>query len=55
MFGNHLPVVNLRVFLARRTRVARILGIDTKDVSSFLIVGDSTLRLLITLGALSAW
>jgi hypothetical protein len=29
--------------------------IDTKDVLKLLIVGDSAVRLLITLGARSAW
>jgi hypothetical protein len=31
------------------------LYIDTKDVLKLLIVGDSAVRLLITLGARSAW
>jgi hypothetical protein len=47
-------IYDLRVFLARWTRVASV-SIDTKDVLSFLIVGDSAVRLLITLGARSAW
>jgi hypothetical protein len=29
--------------------------IDTKDVLKLLIVGDSAVRLLVTLGARSAW
>jgi hypothetical protein len=29
--------------------------IDTKDVQKLLIVGDSAVRLLVTLGARSAW
>jgi hypothetical protein len=29
--------------------------IDTKDVLKLLIVGDSAIRLLVTLGARSAW
>jgi hypothetical protein len=49
----HIP--HLRVFLARRTRVARISVSTPKDVLKLLIVGDSAVRLLITLGARSAW
>ena len=45
----------LRVFLARRTRVARILISTPRMVSKLLIVGDSAVRLLVTLGARSAW
>jgi hypothetical protein len=35
--------------------VARIPYIDTKDVLKLLIVGDSAVRLLVMLGAHSAW
>jgi hypothetical protein len=45
----------LRVFLARRTRVVRLPLSGPKDVLKLLIVGDSAVRLLVTLGARSAW
>jgi hypothetical protein len=45
----------LRVFLARRTRGNEDAYIDTNDVLKLLIVGDSAVRLLVTLGARSAW
>jgi hypothetical protein len=41
--------------LARRTRVARIPISALGMVSKLLIVGDSAVRLLVTLGARSAW
>jgi hypothetical protein len=52
----HLPLrADLRVFLARWTWVARV-PISTPGMfQSFLIVGDSAVRLLITLEARSAW
>jgi hypothetical protein len=46
---------NLRVFLARRTRGGENPCIDTKDVLKLLIVSHSAVRLLVTLGARSAW
>src|SRR6266516_748880 len=49
------PSVYLRVFLARRTRAVRLPISGPKDVLKLLIVGDSAVRLLITLGARSAW
>ena len=51
----HGRVPHLRVFLARRTRVARILISTPRMVEKLLIVGDSAVRLLVTLGARSAW
>jgi len=41
--------------LRGRTRVARIPVSTPNDVLKLLIVGDSAVRLLITLGARSAW
>jgi hypothetical protein len=55
MRGSHRHVSHLRVFLARRTRVARILISTPRMVGKLLIVGDSAVRLLVTLGARSAW
>jgi hypothetical protein len=46
---------HLRVFLAHRTRVARVLVSTPRMVEKLLIVGDSAVRLLVTLGARSAW
>jgi hypothetical protein len=46
---------HLRVFLARWTRVARIPISTPRMFKSYLIVGDSAVRLLTTLGARSAW
>jgi hypothetical protein len=46
---------DLRVFLARRTRVARVPVSTPRMFLKLLIVGDSIVRLLITLGACSAW
>ena len=51
----HEHTYHLRVFLARRTRVARILISTPRMVEKLLIVGDSAVRLLVTLGARSAW
>jgi hypothetical protein len=51
----HGRVPHLRVFLARRTRVARFLISTPRMVEKLLIVGDSAVRLLVTLGARSAW
>src|SRR5277367_4608000 len=48
-------VSHLRIFLARRTRVARILISTPRMVEQLLIVGDSAVRPLVTLGARSAW
>jgi hypothetical protein len=49
------PAWHLRVFLARRTRVARIPVSTPRMFLRLLIVGDSAVRLLVTLGARSAW
>jgi hypothetical protein len=46
---------HLRVFLVRRTRVARILVSTPRMVGKLLIMGDSAVRLLVTLRARSAW
>ena len=46
---------DLRIFLARRTRVARVLISTPRMVQKLLIVGDSAVRLLVTLGVRSAW
>jgi hypothetical protein len=48
-------IPHLRVFLAHRTRVARVLVSTPRMVEKLLIVGDSAVRLLVTLGARSAW
>jgi hypothetical protein len=54
--GVHFTSVRLIYeFLARRTRVARILVSTPRMVGKLLIVGDSAVRLLVTLGARSAW
>ena len=53
--ASHGPALHLRVFLARRTRVARGLVSTPRMVEKLLIVGDSAVRLLVTLGARSAW
>jgi hypothetical protein len=45
----HSRAPHLRIFLARRTRVARI-PVSTPIVLRLLIVGDSAVRLLVTLG-----
>jgi hypothetical protein len=45
----------LQAFLARRTRVTRIPISTPRVVLGLLIVGDSAVRLLVTLGARSAW
>jgi hypothetical protein len=56
LMGGYLRrVSHLRVFLARRARVARILISTPRMVEKLLIVGDSAVRLLVTLGARSAW
>jgi hypothetical protein len=47
--------LDLRVFLARRTPVAGILISTPRMVEKLLIVGDSAVKLLVTLGARSAW
>jgi hypothetical protein len=46
--------INLRVFLARRARVARI-SVSHQGCLRLPIVGDSAVRLLVTLGARSEW
>jgi hypothetical protein len=51
MHANEKHAHDLRVFLARRTRVARILISTPRMVEKLLIVGDSAVRLLVTLGA----
>jgi hypothetical protein len=53
--ASHRRASHLRVFLARRTRVARFLISTPRMVEKLLIVGDSAVRLLVTLGARSAW
>ena len=50
-----LALLHLRVFLARMTRVVRIPLSALRMILRLLIVDDSAVRLLITLGARSAW